>query len=113
MQTHFTAVTVSNAARNTQAKAVALLLPGQTKMGFENLLQALFRDARPLVVHSQGKGMLIVFNALHWKRHGTLDWGDARASLFVLLAYLAVSLVLEFARLRGEERAAARSNAGG
>ncbi len=58
-------------------------------------------------------GMLIVFNALHWKRHGTLDWGDARASLFVLLAYLAVSLVLEFARLRGEERAAARSNAGG
>lgn len=58
-------------------------------------------------------GVLIVFNALHWKRHGTLDWGDARASLFVLLAYLAVSLVLEFARLRGEERAAARSNAGG
>ena len=58
-------------------------------------------------------GMLIVFNALHWKRHGTLDWGDARASLFVLLAYLAVSLVLEFARLRGEERAAARTNAGG
>lgn len=58
-------------------------------------------------------GMLIVFNALHWKRHGMLDWGDARASLFVLLAYLAVSLVLEFARLRGEERAAARSNAGG
>mgnify|MGYP006951076520 FL=1 len=55
--------------------------------------------------------MLIVFNALHWKRHGTLDWSDARASLLVLLAYLAVSLLLEYKRLRDEERASVRTKA--
>jgi len=55
--------------------------------------------------------MLIVFNALHWKRHGTLDWSDARASLLVLLAYLVVSLLLEYKRLRDEERASVRSKA--
>ena len=56
-------------------------------------------------------GMLIVFNALHWKRHGTLDWSDARASLLVLLAYLVVFLLMEYKRLRDEERAAVRTSA--
>jgi len=51
------------------------------------------------------------FYALHWKRHGTLDWSDARASLLVLLAYLVVFLLMEYKRLRDEERAAVRTSA--
>lgn len=56
-------------------------------------------------------GMLIVFNALHWKRHGTLDWSDARSSLLALLAYLVVFLLMEYKRLRDEGRASVRTNA--
>lgn len=50
-------------------------------------------------------GMVIVLNALHWMRHGTLGWSDAGDSVCLLLIYLAIAMLLEYKRQRDAKEA--------
>ncbi|MDN2669820.1 hypothetical protein OX459_00270 [Janthinobacterium sp. SUN026] len=50
-------------------------------------------------------GMMIVLNALHWMRHGTLGWSDVRDSVCLLLIYLGIATLLEYKRQRDAEEA--------
>ena len=49
--------------------------------------------------------MVIVLNGLHWMRHGTLGWSDARDSVYLLSIYLAIATLLEYKRQRDAEEA--------
>ena len=55
-------MSVSDVARDTQPQAVALLLAGEPYMGFENVLRALLRHARPLVVNVQHQRLLAILD---------------------------------------------------
>ena len=50
-------------------------------------------------------GMVIVLNGLHWMRHGTLGWSDARDSVCLLSIYLGRVTLLEYKRPRDAEEA--------
>lgn len=50
-------------------------------------------------------GMVIVLNGLHWMRHGTLGWSDARDSVCLLSIYLVIATLLEYKRQRDAEEA--------
>ncbi|MGK5020340.1 hypothetical protein [Janthinobacterium sp. LB2P10] len=47
------------------------------------------------------------FNIMHLMRCATLGWRDARDSLFLLLIYLGLAMLLEYKRLRDAEEASA------
>ncbi|MNY80621.1 hypothetical protein D3C86_2217530 [compost metagenome] len=48
---------------------------------------------------------MIVLNALHYLRNGTLGWSDARDSVFLLLIYFGIATLLEYKRQRDAEEA--------
>ena len=50
-------------------------------------------------------GMMIVLNAMHYLRNGTLGWSDARDSVFLLLIYFGIATLLEYKRQRDAEEA--------
>ncbi|PKV46183.1 MULTISPECIES: hypothetical protein [unclassified Janthinobacterium] len=52
-------------------------------------------------------GAVLFFNVMHWMRYATLGWRDARDSLFLLLIYLGLVMLLEYKRLRDAEEASA------
>jgi hypothetical protein len=52
-------------------------------------------------------GAVLFFNIMHLMRYATLGWRDARDSLFLLLIYLGLAMLLEYKRLRDAEEASA------
>ncbi|MGK5034868.1 hypothetical protein [Janthinobacterium sp. LB3P118] len=52
-------------------------------------------------------GAVLFLNVMHWLRYATLGWRDARDSLFLLLIYLGLAMLLEYKRLRDAEEASA------
>ncbi|WP_219132528.1 hypothetical protein [Janthinobacterium sp. UMAB-60] len=68
---------------------------------------------RALRRHGWGMlGAVLLLNVMHWMRHRTLDWSDARVSLFLLLTYLGLAMLLEYKRLRDAEEASAAAEDG-
>jgi hypothetical protein len=57
-------------------------------------------------------GAVLLLNVMHWMRHSTLDWRDARDSLFLLLIYLGLAMLLEYKRLRDAKEAQASADEG-
>ncbi|MGK5008298.1 hypothetical protein [Janthinobacterium sp. MDB2-8] len=57
-------------------------------------------------------GAVVFLNVMHWVRHSTLDWRDARDTLFLLLIYLGLAMLLEYKRLRDAEEASATAEDG-
>lgn len=62
LQRHLAAMAMGDVARNAKAQAITLLLPRQTEVRFEHLLQPLLRHTRPFVVDMQNKGAVIVID---------------------------------------------------
>ncbi|MGK5057708.1 hypothetical protein ACQ4WY_12265 [Janthinobacterium sp. LB2P49] len=68
---------------------------------------------RPMGRHGWGMlGALLFLNVMHWMRHSTLDWRDARDSLFLLLIYMGLAMLLEYKRLRDAEEVSAAAEDG-
>src|SRR3989344_3271802 len=60
LQTHFTAMTMGNVARNPQAQPIPLLLPSQAKVRLAHLPQPLFGNPRSFIVYMQDEGAVVI-----------------------------------------------------